>query len=62
MSLKDWFRAPSAKMIAQHDLEEAQHQLLVWQSQAEYSQQMAVYYQHMVDRLKKFIRDDEQED
>lgn len=54
------FRKPSARVVAQQSLEEAQRQLLVWQSQAEYSQQLVVYYQRMIDRLKKFTRDDEQ--
>ena len=60
-SIFNLFRKPSARVVAQQSLEEAERQLLAYQSQAEYAQQMVVYYQRMVARLKTYVRDEEQE-
>ena len=56
-SIINLFRKPSARLVAQSSLEECERQLLSYQSQAEYAQQMVVYYSKMVDRLKKYVRE-----
>jgi len=56
------FRKPSAAMLAQAELEEAQRQLLAAQSAAEYAQRMASYHEARIKRLKAYIRTANDED
>ena len=59
ISIMNLFRKPSARVVAQQSLEEAERQLLAYQSQAEYTQQMVVFYQRTVARLKKYVHEDQ---
>jgi hypothetical protein len=49
---------PSAKTMAQHELDDARRFLLLNQSLAEYHTQMNVYYQKSITRLENFLRED----
>jgi len=54
--IKSLFMKPDAQAIAQRQLEDARRQLLVYQSQTEYSQQMVKYYQTAIARLSAYTR------
>jgi|NOAtaT_7_FD_contig_21_9113525_length_259_multi_4_in_0_out_0_1 hypothetical protein len=58
--IKALFVKPTAQTIAQRQLEDAQRQLLVYQSQTEYSQQMVKYYQTAITRLSAYVRTKEE--
>jgi hypothetical protein len=60
-TIKTMYSKPNAQAIARKQLEEAQRQLLVYQSQTEYSQQMVKYYQASITRLSAYVRDGERE-
>lgn len=49
------FRKPSARTLAQAELEEAQRQLLLAQSSAEYATAMAQYHQERIARLRAML-------
>ncbi len=49
---------PSAKVMAQHELDDARRFLLLNQSLAEYHTQMNVYYQKSITRLENFLREE----
>ena len=51
LKLFDIFRTPSARTLAQRQLEDAERNLLASKSQAEYAHKMAEYYEGMVIRL-----------
>ena len=50
-------RAPSARSLAQRELEEAQRALLEAHSAVEYSQAMVGYHSKRVERLTKFTEE-----
>ena len=52
-----WIR-PSAKVMAQQELDDARRFLLLNQSLAEYHTQMNVYYQKSITRLENFLREE----
>ena len=58
-TIKAMCSKPNAQAIARKQLEEAQRQLLVYQSQTEYSQQMVKYYQASIARLSAYVRSEE---
>lgn len=51
------FRKPSAKNLAQVELEDAQRQLLAAQSSAEYAKSLAGYHQDRITRLTTYLKD-----
>jgi len=53
------FQKPSAKTIAQRDLEECRRQLLVSQNAAEYHTKQVEYYTQVVKRLSKYVTTEE---
>lgn len=53
----DLFRKPSAKVIAQRELEEAQRQLLQAQTAAEYAARLAQYHTDRIRRLSAYIKE-----
>lgn len=55
-SLLSLFRKPSARSLAQIELEEAQRQLLVAQSNAEYANAMAAYHNSRIERLQEMLK------
>ena len=50
------FRKPSPKELAQRELEEAQRQLLVAQSSADYARRIAEYNGDRIKRLTAFLK------
>jgi hypothetical protein len=52
-----WIK-PSARVMAQQELDDARRFLLLNQSLAEYHTQMNVYYQKSITRLENFLRED----
>lgn len=55
VSIPNPFKKPTPKQIAQRDLEDAERQLLISQSQAEYHNKMAEYYFDIVKRLGEYL-------
>ena len=51
------FKKPSAKSIAQMDLEEAERQVLIHSASAGYHAKMADYYKETVQRLAAYIKE-----
>lgn len=56
--LLEIFRKPSAKSIAQRELEEAQRQLLQAQTAAEYAIRLAQYHTDRIKRLSAYVKED----
>ncbi len=54
--LTDPFRAPSAELLAQRELEEAKRQLLVAQAGQEYASAMVQYHQARISRLNQVLQ------
>lgn len=54
-SLIEVFRKPSAEVLAQRELEEAQRQLLTAEASAEYSKQMVAYHLSRIRRLSEML-------
>ena len=52
------FRKPSAKQLAQIELEESERFLLTYQTQSEYSAKMVEFYKQKVKRLREHVRSD----
>lgn len=50
------FRKPSAKELAQIELEEAQRQLLTAQTSADYARRITEYNQDRIRRLQAFLK------
>ncbi len=57
--LKNLYRKPSARMLAQQELEEAKRCLLEHHSATEYHTSMVTYYMTKIDRLKAYVKDEE---
>jgi len=53
------FQKPSAKAIAQRDLEECRRQLLASYNAAEYHAKQVEYYTQVVKRLSKYVTTEE---
>jgi hypothetical protein len=53
------FQKPSAKALAQRDLEECRRQLLASHSAAEYHAKQVEYYAQVVKRLSKYVTAEE---
>jgi hypothetical protein len=51
------FRKPSARTLAQVELEDAQRELLAAQSSAEYASRVAAYHQDRITRLSAYLKD-----
>ncbi len=56
ISIPNPFKKPTPKQIAQRDLEDAERQLLLSQSQAEYHNKMSEYYFDTVKRLSAYVK------
>jgi hypothetical protein len=56
MILTKLFQKPSAKTLAQQDLEESQRQLLAYQSEAERCASMSAYLQEKINRLNAYLQ------
>lgn len=61
-ALKSMLTVPSATTLAQRELEEAKRQLLKAQSAADFSRVQVVYHEDRIRRLKKYIKDANQEE
>lgn len=61
-ALKSMLTVPSATTLAQRELEEAKRQLLKAQSAADLSRVQVVYHEDRIRRLKKYIKDANQEE
>ena len=55
--LIETFRKPSAAVLAQHELENAQRSLLEAHSAVEYSKSMVTYNESRVARLSAYVRE-----
>jgi adenine-specific DNA methylase len=55
MNFSNYFKQPSAEVLAQRELEDARRELLSAESAAEYAQQMAAYHAARIARLTAFI-------
>ena len=55
MTLKNLFRAPSARMLAERELEEADRSLLAAQAGREYAEAMCTYHEARIARLRSFL-------
>lgn len=53
------FQKPSAKVIAQRDLEECRRQLLASYNASEYHTKQVEYYTQVVKRLSKYVTSEE---
>lgn len=51
----DLFRKPSAKVLAQHELEDAQRSLLDLQHKKEYYESMVACTCRRIERLKQYV-------
>jgi predicted glycosyl hydrolase (DUF1957 family) len=51
------FRQPSAKSLAQRELEQAQRELLQAQTAAEYASRMSEYHNDRIQRLQAFLKE-----
>lgn len=58
MNFSKVFKKPSAKSLAQIDLEEAERQMLKHDSSAAYHSKMADYYRETVVRLSNYIKEE----
>lgn len=56
-SFTDPFRAPSDRMLAQRELEEAKRQLLQCQSAAEYASRLSQYHADRIERLTAYLKE-----
>ena len=54
--LTNFFRKPSAKVLAQAELEEAQRQELAARSAAEYANSQSSYHAARIARLQAYLR------
>lgn len=59
MNLNSLFKKPSAKSIAQVDLEEAERQVLIHSASANYHAKMAEYYKETVKRLSEYVKEEQ---
>lgn len=57
ISLRNLFRRPSALVLAQRELEQAQRDLLDAQSGREYAKRMSDYHADRIKRLTAYLRD-----
>lgn len=57
ISLRNLFRRPSALVLAQRELEQAQRDLLDAQSGQEYAKRMSDYHADRIKRLTAYLRD-----
>ena len=57
MKLNTLFKKPSARSIAQIDLEEAERQVLIHSASANYHAKMTDYYKETVQRLTEYIKE-----
>lgn len=55
-TLLELFRKPSARVIAQRELEDAQREYLVAQSTTEYAKQLAQYHLERIKRLTAYVQ------
>ena len=55
--LLETFRKPSAKELAQRELEDAQRALLLAHSAAEYAASMAKYHTERIQRLSAYVKE-----
>lgn len=51
-----FFRTPTAREIAQRDIEEARRKFLAEKAAAEYHEKLAEYYAGVEKRLNQFVR------
>ena len=58
-TIKKLFQKPSARVLAQQELEEAKRQLLRSYAAAEYHQKMSAYYDQAVRRLTTYLKAEE---
>ncbi len=49
------FRKPSARVIAQRELEDAERELLATQTASEYAKNLVQYHQQRIQRLKTYL-------
>jgi hypothetical protein len=54
---RNLFKKPSAAVIAQESMEEAQRQYLDNKAKAEYYAKLADYYEQTTSRLQRYIKD-----
>lgn len=57
--LIETFRKPSAKMLAQRELEDAQRELLSAQTATEYASRLAQYHADRIKRLSAYLKESE---
>lgn len=59
--MNNWnlFKKPSAKSLAQVDLEEAERQVLVHRASADYHAKMSEYYAKTVKRLSDYVKEEQ---
>lgn len=55
--LLETFRKPSAALLARRELEEAQRQLLIAQSSAEFALRLSGYHQDRIKRLTTYLKE-----
>lgn len=60
MSIKHLFKVPSSLQIASRDLENAKRDLLATHAAAEHAAKMVEYYEGVVVRLAKYIKEESQ--
>lgn len=53
------FQKPSARVLAQQELDEARRQLLVAQTRYDYSESQVMFYQACIRRLETVLRTEE---
>lgn len=59
MNYGNLFKKPSAKSIAQVDLEEAERQVLIHAASANYHTKMSEYYKETVKRLTDYVKEEQ---
>jgi hypothetical protein len=59
--IRKLFQPPSAKVIAQLDLEEAQRQFLLYKAAEEQAKHLSKYYTEKINRLEIYLKGDENE-
>ena len=59
MNIANVFKKPSAKSIAQTDLEEAERQVLTHSASASYHTKMSEYYKETVKRLSDYVKEEQ---
>ncbi len=57
--LKKLMAPPSAKVLAQLELEEAERQFLFYKATEEQAKHMSKYYTEKIDRLQKYLKGNE---